>query len=69
MDYLFSLPHIKGITLGAGEKIYEVAERASIKGLVIDRASGAQTARICRTDLAAGFLAGIGAKDRSRGWF
>ena len=69
---IFSLTHIEGITLGAGEEIDDVAGEAS--GMDVDRigevsdwASEGQVAGVHGAGFAAGSLAGKGARGGTRG--
>ena len=63
---MFSLSHIEGITVGAGEEVDEVAGGASGMGVdrigkVGDQASEGQGARVYGAGFRAGSLAGTGA--------
>ena len=60
---IFSLAHIEGITLGAGEEVDEVAGGARGMGVdgigeVGDRASEGQAARVYGAGFTAGSMAG-----------
>ena len=54
---IFSFNHIKGITLGAGEEVDEIG----------DRATEEQVAWVYGTDFTAGSLARLQARDRTWG--
>ena len=69
---IFSLAHIEGITLGAGEEVDEVAGEAggmSVdgKGEVGDQASEGQATGEYGAGFTAGSLAGKGARGGTRG--
>jgi hypothetical protein len=70
---IFSLAHIEGITLGAGEEVDEVAGGASgmsVDGIgeVGDRASEGQAAEVYGTGFTVESQAGKGARGKTRGW-
>ena len=69
---IYSLTHIEGITLGAGEEVNKVARRANGMGVdgvgeVGDRASEGQAAGVYEAGFTVGFLAGKGARGGLRG--
>jgi hypothetical protein len=69
---IFSLHHIEGITLDAGEQVDEVAGGASSMGVdrideVGDWASEGQAAGLYGVHFTAGSLAGKGVRDGTRG--
>jgi hypothetical protein len=72
VDSVFHLPHIKGITLGAGEEIDEVARGSCGTGTdrigeIGDRASEGQAAGVYGAGFTVGSLARKVARGRLRG--
>ena len=72
VETIFSLAHIEGITLGAGEEVDEVAEGASAMGVdgigeVSDRASEGQAGGLYGAGFTGGSLAEKGARGETRG--
>ena len=66
---IFSFIHIEGITLGTGEEVVEVAERASCMGMdrvgeVVDRTSEGHAAGVYGTDFTARSLERVGQRPR-----
>ena len=70
---IFSLTHIEGITLGAGEEVDKVAGGASGMGVVGDRASEGQDAEmygaglVLQRSLWQGKESGVGRRDGEQG--